>query len=562
LHYMPTLNKYVDKDGYYIKGYIPGLGQNSTLQVTQTALRRIQDAIGSEEGHFAPSLLRQLLAENLVYTKGLSPLSGLPINIPSISVTRLAPQAARRSAVKLVFVETELTWGLALRVAEIPQAWAAAVDSLVDALANWRLCAVGATPVPATRLWPGKGGALIAVAPQQKSYGVIADGYWPDTWDVRAWLGQVPGLGSRAMLFSTDNGVRIEPSTALILGESYVLVAPADLATGRGRWPPPQILMPESLGELGAWHAWAIQLPRSSSEQLRSWCEAIGYRLTLPRFRLSLITPPQGYSDMGLPIVTKDEEIVLVLEPANVDSGAEISTTFYTTRFSEPGSFKITIDEASIGEGSVAPLYLVVEQCSTEARIDYPAALTIKFNWSEHQISLQALRDSVGPHLLQIPCSTLNDDIEIQLSCPVPLHLIWKAGELGTRRDGIVAEEAAALISEQLREGARHRAQLNLQIDAGPYGRLCLEFATAVEKQTISPLGPTTERRTRWLAAVLRHPRSHATIRLASPPIRRLLERLAQVPGCAALSHVQAVPTDIVPHLYALIKSVQDRDHR
>ncbi len=540
---MPTLHKYVDGDGYYIKAYIPGRSQFSTLQVTPQALRRIQAAIGAEQGVFDHSLLQELLREKLVYTKGLFPLS--------VSVTPSAPPAARRSGVRLVFIEGEHPWSVALRVDELPGRWLEAVDSLVDALSGWRICVPSAPPVPATQLWPGRGGALIRVAPQRQAYEVTPEGRWPSGWDVRAWLGSIPGLGTGATLFDGDSGERLEQRVVEPGSSCFLLVH--DEHAGRSRYrEPPAFLAPERLGRCGAWQAWSIQIPQSADAQVRDWCGSIGYQLAKPSSRLVLITPPRRYSDAGVAVVSANEDIVLGLLPAGAGQDTNTSAAFYTTRFQRPGTFRVTVDDAAD-----AALYLTVEPRPTEARINCPAGLAIVLEWGGSKVELDALRDGVGAHRDPVRRKALREQAAVQVRCAVPLTLLWELGAALERRDQLAADEAGALIEELLQKAAQQAAPLVLQLDAGAYGRLYLELGTQTDTPAATPtLPPAVKRRARWLATALTGMAGETGIPLTASD-RRVLEQLAALPGCDRLRDLRAVPVALAPHMRAIVRLVQ-----
>ncbi len=538
---MPKLYKYIGKEGYYIKGAIPGSGQNSTLQVTPEALRRIRAVIGEKEGSFPHYVLRELLDEKLVFTKGLYPLGRIPI----INVLRSTDQVDRKSTSRLIFIEEDNTWKLAIQITELPRTWVEKADNLVNALSGWRLHVEGGLPIPATQLWPGRGGAQMSIRPHREPYSVQPVGRWPESWDVVGWLGSVPGLDSGVTLFSGEDGERIESGGMIDLGEAYFLVSPID-TSGRRHLTPPSFLTPESLGRRDSWNAWAIQMPQSADSGASEWCNTIGYRLAQPRYRITLISPPHRYSEQGLPVVLADREIVFGLAPVGSFIGPDAETSFHTTRFQEPGLYRVALDDTSTG-----PLNLAVE-LKPVALAEGPAALAIEYGG----VRFHALKDGVGPHTIQMRQEWLSEPPTIVVRCAVPLHLSWKLGTTQGRIDQMVAEETD--IRAQIAEAIRRRERLTVQLDAGAYGRLHLEYVVQATK-TVGDLhlSPRAVQRARWLSAILQgHQRKDALVPL-SVSARRKLMRLSALPGCAALRGLQAAPASLIPHLYALMRLVQ-----
>jgi hypothetical protein len=545
---MPTLKKYVSKTGYYIKGFVPGRGQNSTLQVTPQALQRIQAEIGGDEGTFSLQLLKDLLAAKLVFSKGEYPLEKLP----AISVTReaITPTLARRSAARLVFVENDTDWQLALRIDALPQKWIAQASDLVEALANWSVRLPGAAPVPAMQLWPGRGGMLIQARPQRLAYSLTPEGRWPEAWDVPTWLNEVPGLSAGVTLFNAVSGERIDPGAALEPGGAYVLVAQSDAKSGAVHWGVQSFLSPHALGQIGAWHAWAIELPSESSPRVKAWCETFGFRLAEPRFKLVLISPPARFNDAGLPVVYLHDKIVIGLLPVSADQAQDYEPVFYTTTFSETGSFQITLDDKAS-----SPLRIAVEGRTSKAWSICPEALNVRLIWPGGQVSLRALHNGIGPH--ELPAELLREPPLVQVCCPAPLALIWEVGADRERRERLAADEAAALIAELLQTAVHRQTPVTLQLDAGPYGRLALKGTPASPTvNTTNEYALLVTQRARWLATTLSaSPHAEPTVPLPATT-QRALARLAEVPGCAPLRHLRAVPASLIAHVHALTRLV------
>jgi len=555
---MPVLHKRKkskkDDSGCYVLAHLPGGSAIITWQITPDGIEalRLHGYKGEDTFKFAPSLLKELIEHRQAYTFG----SGVKWNPPTISVSRAEPPAIRASrseAASLIIFQRAGSWELAIQIDEIPHSWGSAAESLVNALSGWKLVAEAGVAAPATQLWPGRGGAHLPVRPHTEPYIVQPVGSWPESWNVSGWLGIVPGLSHLATLFSGEGGERLEPGLALEPGESYFLVAPADTSSGRGRWPPPSFLDPESLGDHHGWQAWTIQVPRSADIRLSAWCDAVGYRLAQTRYRFSLITPLHGYSEQGVPVVLAERDIVFGLSPAGDGAEADAETSFYAMRFQEPGMYRVALDDIS-----TVPLYVVVEY-RVAAQPENPAALAIDLGLCGEQITLQALKDGVGPHTIQMPQTQLREPPIITVHCAVPLDIIWELGATKGRIEQASAEEAGARVSEQVAEAVRHRESLKIQLDAGAYGRLQLECAAYPSTGVNSPpLHPAALRRARWLSAVLRGGQHTGMLIPLPRSIRRKLANLSTLPGCAALRDLRAVPALLIPHLRAITKLLQD----
>lgn len=551
---MPVLHQHKDGSGYFVRAALPGTTQIITWQISPEGLRFLRSkGYKGEKFEFNRTLLEELINRGYAYTHG----SGIgPIPAPQLWVTPsdLSPpqksEASRGTSV--VFLENAPGWSIALRVAELPRTWFEHTGSLVDALAGWKIHVAGAPPISATQLWPGRGGALIPVAPQPTPYTVTPEGQWPGSWDLRRWLGNVPGLDAGATLFSADTGERLDRGAALDLGGAYFLVALADPASGRGCWPPPTIFAPEDLGRNGLWQAWAIELPASSGIRVRAWCEASGYRLAEPRYRLSLITPPDGYDESGLPIVAVGEEVVLGLTPIHEDAAARHGPTFYSTRFQAPGTYRVAIDDRS-----TAAISVVARRPETSLP-SQPAALELCITWAGSAITIQALRDGSGPHAIPTAATIPGKPATVEVTCAVPLSLRWEIGVVRERRDRIAADEANVVIAGLLCEAARRREQLGMQIDAGAYGRIGLTMPALVSTASaLYALPPPVMRRARWLAAALSNEAVQGAMVPIPPRSRPALARLATLPGCAALRGLRTVPASLMPHVHAITKLVQ-----
>jgi hypothetical protein len=255
---MPILRQRKDGSGYYVRAVLPGTNAFGTWQLTDAGLSIIRSrGYEGEEVEFPQALLKELIDRGDAYTGG----SGITLSSPSLKITRERAPRIHSRAVSLLFVEKDVGWELVLQISEIPTAWIEGVADIVSALSGWQIVVSGVPPVPAMRLYPGRGGAKIPVAPQREPYAIRVEGAWPKAWPVTSWLMPPVGLGDGVVLFRGDTGERLWTNTPLEPGESYTLVVPDQLTTGPKRLLPPPQLSPEHLGRVSQWHAWSIEVP-------------------------------------------------------------------------------------------------------------------------------------------------------------------------------------------------------------------------------------------------------------------------------------------------------------
>ncbi|MCS6940633.1 MAG: hypothetical protein NZ699_03790 [Roseiflexus sp.] len=317
---MPVLRQRKDGD-FYVRAWVPGTSSVATWQLTRRGLEILRQRRYSADGDkFARDLLQQLISQRHAFTHG----SGLTPALvqPEAFITRDTAASNRQLHTSmLVFNRHETGWRLALRIDEIPRRWCDTVDNLVAALSGWCIVVDGAHSIPAMRLYPGRGGAIVDVPPKTGFYTLTPQGDWPKQWDVRHWLVGTTGLAP-VTVFDADTGERRQPREPLAPGERYILVVESDRLA-----PPPDDLQPVDLGIVDRWRAWDIQVPETPSSRIERWCEHAGLRLAKRRFRLTLVTPPYACTDDGRPIVIRDEEIICALTPIGEPSPTE--PTFY-----------------------------------------------------------------------------------------------------------------------------------------------------------------------------------------------------------------------------------------
>lgn len=543
---MPVLRMRKSDGGYYARGGYPG-SSIITWQITPEGVQFLRSrGYTGANIEFPMPVLQELIERKFAYTHG----SGVDLTPPPLRVTKIAAQPALApppAALTLVFAEDDLSWQLTLRVPEIPPAWSTGVASLADALSGWWLQTHSEERVPATRLWPGRGGAQVSVEPQIAPYGLLARGRWPERWDVAGWLGAAPGMSPGITLFDRESGGRLAAGAALSLGCDYIAVVHASGSPHRAT--PPDLLKPEYLGPRTTWHAWSIQTPASADDSVRRWCESIGYRLAAPRYRLALVTPPRGHTAAGAPVVAAGEEIVLSLTRQDVREDAEQRPSFYTVRFEAPGAYRIAIDDEP-----KAALHLTAER-RTAGIPPGPAPLVLTIESGSATAELHGLRDGHGPHSLTLPTpSTENSTLRVLIHCAVPFCLTWRTGEDAGLSERLSADEAGARLNTLLHDASERRGRLEAALDAGAYGRIALDIAFVWATPEHAEIPAAAVRRARWLVVVLAGARRSERMAPLPRAARTTLARLSLVAGCESLRGATHVPTGLIPHIHVLAR--------
>lgn len=536
---MPILRQRKDDGGHYVRAWVPGTAAIATWQLTPVAVAAIQARFGrGEEVEFPQSLLRELIERGQAYTGGggIDPLQ--------LTISRDSYTASRSRSVSLLFVEQGDTWGLALRITELPSAWAAGVDDLLEALAGWRIIVEGESRIPATRLYPGSGGALIPVPPQAH-YSIRVEGMPPRSWGVESWLIPPAGLGAGRAFFRGDTGERISPSSELEPGESFTMVVADCLATGQGRLLPPASISAEYLGRVDQWRAWSIDLPASPDEQARSWCEQVGLKVAEPRFRLSLVTPPRAYTDDRQAIVAAGEELVLALIP--LQAHEDPKPGLLTTRIDQTGP--ITLSAKHVLSSS---LRLLVQPCDALPQQATPPELSLRVRWGDLTVGIGALR-AASPTELRRPAVPSADSPLVEVLCPAPVRLSLQLGRHSALRHETPADEAGPLLAEALREATRRKQPFLAQLDAGAFGRISVKCPEPQDSSAERlALSPAVVRRARWLAAMLTSRPNREALAPVPASLVPTLAQFAAQPGCEILASLKFIPPSLLPSLRAI----------
>lgn len=542
---MPMLRQRKDGD-FYIRAWLPGASSVATWQLTRRGLAILRRHGCSADGDFfSHGLLQQLIRQGHAFTYG-SGLTQAP-DQPEAFITRDTASSNRQLHTStLVFNRHETGWRLALRIDDIPRRWCDTVDDLVAALSGWCIVVDGAHSVPAMRLYPGRGGAVVDVPPKTGAYTITPQGNWPQQWDwdVRRRFIETPGLAT-ITVFDADTGERRRFDDPLEPGERYLL------AVHRNRLaPPPDDLHPVDLGIVDQWRAWDIQVPETPSDRIERWCKRAGLRLAERRFRLTLVTPPYAYTDDGRPAVIRDEELICALTPLGRTSSTELS--FYALRCTEIGSFRIAVDDLP-----AAPLRVEVQDRQALPWPQLPEPLMVAIDWGDCTQSFQALNGAGEPQRLTPPSRSPSWRSRVQVVAPGSVDLVTTIGDCTERYAGLEVEESAACLTAALEDAIRQHHELTIQIDGGPFGRLTLALpAVAVQIAPVT-LPQATLRRARWLAAALPSLHGRAPIVPLNGAARSALNTAAERTGRRLLANQRTMPAELLPAVWALTRAIQ-----
>jgi hypothetical protein len=543
---MPKLKQRKDGSGHYVVAKIHGTPSVGTWQLTSEGLEVVRSqGYHGDNIDFPAPLLRDLKHRGLAYTGG----SGITPASLQFDFAPAQPTAATYRAASLLFVEQDEQWGLALKIGDLPAAWLECVPDLLKALEGWHIIASGTAPIPATRLYPGRGGLLIPVKPQQDFYDLKAEGRIPKGWNIDSWLVAPCGLGYGLAFFKGDTGERIPPGSMVEPDESFTIVIPESLMHDQSRLTPPPTTKPWFLGRVDQWRAWSLTVPMSPDEQLRLWCERVGLQLSRPRFRLSLATPPHAYTEDGTAIVPANEDLVLALTP--LQSSDDSETNFFTTQIEQTGPMCLTVKNVL-----TSPLQLLVQPDRAALRSMMPPALSLKLHWGGQIVDVEALQSKLPIELL--PLAKLSrEKLLAEVFCPTQVSLRFEIDQQVSIRPEIPAEDAGSLLTTTLWDAVRRNLSFFVQMDAGSFGRISLVCPVQLNPQASRlPIAPAVLRRARWLATMLPvFTRSDPVVTIPHS-LQTALKRVAEHIGCEKLRGVHTVPPKLLPAVRAIARDI------
>ncbi len=535
---------------YIIKGPVPGVGSFATWQVSSQALDLLTRNGYRVDSTLPGSLVSELSNKGLISTgaSGISRDSVHPQPQTQAQVSQERQTTVISHAMSLVFLESDSHWDLALKFAELPVESSQRADDLLQTLSSWKIIVDGVGALPATRLWPGRGGDVMIVPPRHEPYMLHIEGTVPEAWDVHSWFIAPPGMHADIVLFEGENGTYLTANQELSPGTDYYVIEYMRNPGRRSKYmPPPSSVLYESLGIRNNWQAWMIRLPMQRDDHIRDWCKRLGYQLAEARYRLNLVTPPAGYSEAGLPVVVVGQDIEFALIPVKDEHHTDLA--FYSTCFNEPGSYRISVDELV-----ASSLHLVARELEHVGTTTSPCQLTVQLTWGERMVTRYAFRDGSELCMFAPSPDAVEAQPKVEVWCSVPVTVRWQSNGEMWLRENLSTSELVDMLSDVLLEARYPETRIDLWLDAGAFGRLSFRFiGTSVSSQAVQrSFSTATLRRARWLATVLPG-RAQCEKVIPLPRVtQRTVSQIAAYPGCEALAELSFVPESLLPCVRAI----------
>lgn len=538
-----------------------------TLQITPEGVDYLhKHNYVSSDGDFDNKYLQHLRQKKWAFTKGLSPLKKFPKLHFEYSVDKQTNQQVPKAA-RLIFIETETSWQLELHLNEIPDNWMKDISDLTEALSSWYV-RLGDEKISAMKLWPGRGGYKLPVKPTVIPYELILEGEPPPQWDIPTWLSAVDQLSNGFIVFSADDGELIPPGSLLIGGRDYYVIAPSQLKFPNFNFNSSSSSKSKSLVTNHYWNAYQVCFSNALGDQkemkaIAEWCEKIGYYFINEQCRLMFIAPPVPRY-YGKPLrVGQGEKIVFAVElvkakkkkNVEVEEQKEIvDIEYHCYTCSKPGSVEITVENDGCNILSLE----VVPRDKLEYRELQALSLYCIIEGELYEYSAY---DGTSIHQLPRLLSGDNPQVQVEIHCDVLIDLFY-GNESIPRLQQINAPEAGVELEKLLKEAYQQNEKVSITVDAGAFGRIRLVTQPIVVnlEAGYSNLPPKIVQRARWIASLLQASATNVPSLPIVSAARKQLTMLSKIPGCAIFSSVQQVPIFIAPHVYSLLKSIQQEN--
>lgn len=479
---MAILRRRESDGGYYTRIYI---GAFVTYQISPRALpllTRYQVSVGDP----IPRSLLDRLRED-----GLATTGGGGIAEEDLRQEQAVAPMGPRLSLRL----DEGSWSLEVSLPEIyPELLAGANEDLSVRLSSCGV-RVDESRVFALRLWPGTGGAFLPVQPREQSYQVVTFGEWPSGWNLRRWSGETDGLAAEGDLFDED-GDRLTLGAPVALGREHFLVARSGPRHVQAF---PESVVVDAIGESGGWSAYRLQLPDRWDIPLQHWLTKLGHAVTEEEYRLTLFSPPAvGFAATSTPVLEVGHTALVGIEfvgKAHPSAAVELMTELDESilRLQRIASSEISrglleVPIHQTGTYRIRTVHCPSNVLSFRATRDrstvtfrQPPALVVRFIGQHRTDSVEAFATS-NPWELLVDSNDV-PSVEIGNVSVAPSLLLRSRGEL--RRfefpDGLLSLHRA-LESVALSEGSH----AELQVDAGPYGRIVVVVQPATKADPAS----------------------------------------------------------------------------
>lgn len=207
-------------------------------------------------------------------------------------------QGAPRDSDKLTLLlrTTPSTWSIVLGIDEMSAADARSTTLAALRQAELQITAgdIEVARLSAADLRHGVRRADAEVPPSAARYRVRCVGTWPQLAFGQRDM-QLAGLNARGTLFKEAHGewVRVRERAPVRWGQALFLAA-APAST------PPTSCIVHTMGAARAggdkWQLWRLSLPSEPATDVAGWIADIGHEVVSPRWRLSLVSVPRGFS--------------------------------------------------------------------------------------------------------------------------------------------------------------------------------------------------------------------------------------------------------------------------
>lgn len=539
---MPTLRERSD-GWFYIRAWMPGTTNIGTWQLREGGLTYLNSIGVTKDGdRFDWDILNDLKAEGWVFTAGtgineLTTLDATELDFIIKPDPQPKPEPVGRGASLRILIN-KTDWQIAIFLREIPCGWAKSTDDIVASLQSWAI-QVEQTKVPAMRLYPGQGGALVPVAPAQGHYNVHPLGTWPKAWNVQAWYLPVFGL-SEGTIFDEERGERIAPNSQLEGGKSYVLVGNKGLNV-------PSEIIKSNLDSLDEWNAWRITIPKTPSDQIVQWFQQFKMEVKPPWSKVTLLTPVIAYTTNDQPILKKDDRIIVAI---TFNHAANPAIKYFELPNPGIGRFRITFNDLP-----VKPLAIDIRD---DDQVTLPEPLQTIIRWHDQTTTLRAFTESATTFT---PVHADETSLDVTVLCPVPVKLTLSGSPSGEQTLKLDPAEASEQIKRAILTAVRRGQNLLVRVDGQVFGAVTF----AIDPQPVSPPPDPADttihaylRRLAMLATTLH--RQHAVVSLPSRT-QQTLQQLAITYRYPQLRNVRRVAPNLLPMIDTVIKLANERNN-
>jgi hypothetical protein len=528
--------------------------------VSDAATQRLQVAGVTVNARVPQGLLRDLLQQRLIYTRGTGRSTTDDEPIPYLGDDP--------GSLPLKIAATARGHSLALLLPAIPKEWL--VDLHTSAfsrdLALFGLDTAGGY-VSAVALLPIHCGAAVEVRPGTGRYDVRPSGAWPATWITDRWVCGAAGLHPAGTLFTglEDDGIRLGPTTPVRLGGEYLCLTQDRSARLQARYAfsrhggSVDVLEP-----LEGWDLLVLRMPDRLTPEASDWCVRRGYRLASAPWRLAIVAPPpQSTLIDGTPIYCAEDR--LLVEAASTGDGRtagpvalvirdqhqrEQSTrlapsgdepNYVELRPGAAGLVRLSIVDQTGALATTRAMIGPVEEQDAPDRAEGGRPLALAIRFPESDAATLCSMPEAPPSAASSLAVPRRGEPEVMVDLPAAAHaeVRWASprnrGRVATRP----ASDVSRVVAEILALVQTRRAEVRITVDAGAFGHLTMVASPAAAD---TPADPPPARPPgaleRWFAAV--------GLGLRAAP--RSTRRRAPLTPSSAHAHPRGIGVRLTPH--------------